>query len=523
MTRVGFITVCAIAAAVFLPCHRPLPAAAAQLSPQEKRGEYLYFSGRSPSGAPITAYFGEDLIELAGEFATCGSCHGHDGLGRPESGVIPTNITWKYLTKAYGHLHPGGVEHLPFDEESLKDYMLSGVYPGGKRGDPAMPVYDMSPQDLQDLIVYMKRVGELLDPGLSETSVRIGTLVPAEGPQAEAGRAMRALLEADFRRVNEEGGIYGRRLELVSYDLPPERKGALEGVRAWMKEASPFMLVGTFTPGLDQELANLLAEEEVPLVGPFTLSTAGEYARNRQVFYLWAGVREQVQVMIRYAAEQLPEAGMRMGVVHAGGDPTLQGTAEDACRSRGMKTETVALAPDGEAAAVAHLKTRGVGTVLLLCDGKTAEIFLKEAERVGWHPHVLTLGVLAGNLPEEAPPSFDRRLFLVFPTLPRDRTAEGMGEIIGRSGGRPAPHGQALVCARAAARIALEGLRRTGKALTRRDFVARLERFWRFPTGLTPPVTFTGNKRIGADGAYVVRVDRRTDTREPLAEWVNLD
>ena len=32
----------------------------------------------------------------------CGNCHGHDGRGRPEGGVVPPDVTWQALSKPYG-------------------------------------------------------------------------------------------------------------------------------------------------------------------------------------------------------------------------------------------------------------------------------------------------------------------------------------------------------------------------------------------------------------------------------------
>ena len=64
----------------------PLQVAASELTAQEERGRRIYFTGESPSGRPIVAYFGKDLLEVPGESATCASCHGFDGLGRSESG-----------------------------------------------------------------------------------------------------------------------------------------------------------------------------------------------------------------------------------------------------------------------------------------------------------------------------------------------------------------------------------------------------------------------------------------------------
>ena len=47
---------------------------------------------------------------------------------------------------------------------------------------------------------------------------------------------------------------------------------------------------------------------------------------------------------------------------------------------------------------------------------------------------------------------------------------------------------------------------------------AELERLYEFETGLTPPITFTSNRRVGARGAYVIDPGSLEDGRLPESE-----
>ena len=66
---------------------------AAELTATQRAGKKIYLEGESPSGAEITVRIGRDASTLPGTAATCGSCHGADGLGRPEGGALPTGVT----------------------------------------------------------------------------------------------------------------------------------------------------------------------------------------------------------------------------------------------------------------------------------------------------------------------------------------------------------------------------------------------------------------------------------------------
>ena len=42
-----------------------------------------------------------------------------------------------------------------------------------------------------------------------------------------------------------------------------------------------------------------------------------------------------------------------------------------------------------------------------------------------------------------------------------------------------------------------------------------------FQTGLTPPISFGATKRIGALGAYVVKLDLKNKTFVPVESWMS--
>src|SRR3954453_21342240 len=80
-----------------------------------ERGRRIYQEGTSPSGGAIVAGMGDGGVERAapgGEVPAsavpCAGCHGRDGKGKPEGGVIPSDLTWTALPRPYGVTHPGG-------------------------------------------------------------------------------------------------------------------------------------------------------------------------------------------------------------------------------------------------------------------------------------------------------------------------------------------------------------------------------------------------------------------------------
>jgi len=59
------------------------------LTELEKRGKLVYTSGESASGRPITAVVSRGATPIPASILPCSGCHGDDGAGRPEGGVVP--------------------------------------------------------------------------------------------------------------------------------------------------------------------------------------------------------------------------------------------------------------------------------------------------------------------------------------------------------------------------------------------------------------------------------------------------
>src|ERR671914_374083 len=111
------------------------------LTPQELRGKAVYHRGESPSGGEIVAVIGE--LDVPGSTVSCAGCHGARGEGKTEGGVTAGAMTWSNLVKPYGHTHPTGRKHGPFNEASFARAVVGGVDPDGNDLLLAMPRYKL--------------------------------------------------------------------------------------------------------------------------------------------------------------------------------------------------------------------------------------------------------------------------------------------------------------------------------------------------------------------------------------------
>jgi ABC-type branched-subunit amino acid transport system substrate-binding protein len=497
---------------------------ARSLTPQERRGRAIYLRGESPSGREIGATVGE--LDVPASTVTCAGCHGAHAEGKTEGGVTAGDLTWPNLTKPYGHTHPTGRRHGPFTEASFARAVSEGLDPSGNAMLTAMPRFRMSPDDVADLLAYLKAIERDRDPGLTEDSIRVGTLVPSKGALAETGAAMRDVLAAFFAELNARGGVYNRKVELRVADTQGDATSAAAAVRRLVADEQTFALVGGLSAGADKELAALTRELEVPLVGPSSLLPQAA-AADRYTFYLLPGVGEQARALVNFESQKRPVKGSGIAVVYASGEiqETAAAAVGDQCRRVACGAIGKHLYERGKFDAQAALKgVKGADVVLFFGTGAGEEAdFMREADAAGWRPDVLLLGVLAGReLAANIPAGFAGKVFLAFPSIPSDLTPEGKAELtaLAEKYKFPARHVAAQLSALAAAKVLVEGLQRGGKDLSREKLVTALEGLYDFETGFTPRVTFGPNRRVGAAGAYIVTLDAERKTFVPAGEWV---
>jgi ABC-type branched-subunit amino acid transport system substrate-binding protein len=509
--------------------------AAAPPSPRDEklrleRGRKLYVEGVSPSGAPYTALLSDSSVEVPASAVPCAGCHGRDGRGRPEGGVTPTELTWDNLTKPYGITLPSGRKSPAYDDRSFKRAVTMGIDPAGNALHVVMPRYRMSLADMEDLLAYMKVLGREVDPGVGEATLRIGVIVPPPGSLSPMAAAVKSALSARFDQVNRDGGLYGRKLELKVVEAP----GPPEQRKAWaadfLERESIFASVSSFFFGADTALAALFAEKQIPSIGPFTLYPKDEAPPNRYVFYLLPGVEAEAQALVRYARGWPDLAGSTPTVaIVAPGEAALNGPVaalETAVADAGWPT-AVAVRYNRQGFTpkdIERLTEAHADPIFFLGSGAEAKSLAESLFLASWTPRLLVTGMAADASLYALPLAFEGRLFVGLPSQPGGPVGEAADKYRRlAAAGLGREHLTAQLAALAAAEILIEGLKRAGRDVTRERLVEQLETLRTFETGYAPPVTYTPGRRLGARGAYIVRIDLKERRLVSAGGWVEVE
>jgi hypothetical protein len=72
------------------------------------------------------------------------------------------------------------------------------------------------------------------------------------------------------------------------------------------------------------------------------------------------------------------------------------------------------------------------------------------------------------------------------------------------------------------ATLAIDILMRSGRMLSSSNFVAQLEDVRSYIGGVSPPLTFGPNRRVGNTGSLIVEIDPQSSKATSSGEWVEL-
>jgi ABC-type branched-subunit amino acid transport system substrate-binding protein len=497
--------------------------AMAQLTPAQAAGKKIYSEGISPSGKPIEAILGEGSTRVPGNLMLCASCHGFDGKGRPEGGITPSIITWNALTSTLRSKDSLGRQRPAYTLASLRRAITRGVDPMGKGLGVTMPRYELSPRDFNNLVEYLKVLGKEYEPGLTSTSIRLGTIIPAGGPLAAVGQRSVALMKAYFDELNYQGGVYGRRLELFAMHASGTSAEVERQAEEFVRKNNIFAISGILAPGDETGLTDAMERLGVPTIGAFASNTEADSSSRLKTFYLLSGLSQEARVLVKFAGEHRKDPAEKIAVVFPENMAGLATLVTEQCHSLSMDNVTSLEYSGFDGAKIASsLSGQNVAAVFFLGRGSELADLLAGAPDLHWTPTVFQPGPLAGEEVLKVGAPFADRVFLSFPTLPTDLEAEAMGDyrrLAAKYHLDPAQPAR-LLAVLASAKVLTEGLRRAGQQLGRERFVVALSSMYGFQTGLTPPISYSPTRRIGALGAYVVKLDLKNKTFAPVDSWI---
>src|SRR5438874_6870516 len=136
-------------------------------------------------------------------------------------------------------------------------------------------------------------------PGVTASTVVIGQSAPLSGANAELGSDIRNGALAYFKKVNEAGGVHGRKLELATLDDANQVPRAEANTKKLIEEMGVFALFGYASATLSRPALPTVEKHRVPFIAPFTGADPMRVF-NRYVYNMRASYADELEKIVEH-------------------------------------------------------------------------------------------------------------------------------------------------------------------------------------------------------------------------------
>src|SRR5213596_2137138 len=136
-------------------------------------------------------------------------------------------------------------------------------------------------------------------PGVSASTIVIGQSAPLTGANADLGNDIRNGALAYFRKVNDAGGVNGRRIELATLDDANQVPRAEANSKKLLEETRVFALFGYASATLSRPALPLVEQHKAPFLSPFTGADPMR-AFNRHVYNMRASYADELEKIVEH-------------------------------------------------------------------------------------------------------------------------------------------------------------------------------------------------------------------------------
>lgn len=345
-------------------------------------------------------------------------------------------------------------------------------------------------------------------PGLTNTSILIGSCSPLDGPARVLGNQTVLGATAYLHGINDEGGVFGRKVQLLAFDDGYDPDKAPACFKRMTKEGvfSLGFFVGTPTAKVYVPMAQ---EEKIPVVGLFT----GAQLLYEPLKHYVINVRASYYDETREQVDKLWDVNVRkIGVIYqddAFGKAVLDGVKLALQKHNSAPAGLGTFARntlDVEEGLKTVMGTRPQAVVVVGPYSPVAAI-VKKAHAMGWRPQFLTVSFVGteefikeagadadGTIITQVVPPYDR---MDYPTVALYR----------KSLQKYYPSTPATFVSFEGfvdAMVMVEGLKRAGKDVTREKFIAAIESIHDMNMGLGPRLVlnYSPSDHKGFDNVY---------------------
>jgi branched-chain amino acid transport system substrate-binding protein len=323
------------------------------------------------------------------------------------------------------------------------------------------------------------------DVGVTATEVKIGNAEPYSG-SASAYGACGTGLSAYFKKINDQGGINGRKINFITYDSAYSPPRMVEVTRRLVEQDHVLAMVGSIGTPTNTAIWKYMNTQQVPQLFVLTGATKWGDPKGHPWTMGWLPTyQSEGRVYAQYVLDNVPNA--KIGILYQNDDYGKDYVVgfKDVLAAAGrsnliVKEQTYETTDPTIDSQIVNLKNSGANVFLDITIPKYASQAIKKAYEIGWHPlHFLnsvsnSANVVLKPAGIEASKGLITIEYVIDPADPRYANDPGFKEYaatIQKYEPRGNPYDQLVVWGYSVAQTFAQVLKQCGNDVTRKNLM----------------------------------------------------
>jgi ABC-type branched-subunit amino acid transport system substrate-binding protein len=227
-------------------------------------------------------------------------------------------------------------------------------------------------------------------PGVTATEIKIGNTNPYSGPASAYGTIGRGI-GAYFKKVNDEGGINGRKINYITYDDAYSPPKTVEMARRLVEQDQVAFLFNTLGTPPNTAIHKYMNQQKVPQLFVATGATKWNDPKNFPWTMGWQpNYQTEAKIYAQYILKNIPDA--KIGILYQNDDygkdylHGFEAGLGDAAKKMIVLKQSYEAADPTVDSQVVNLKNSGANVFFNITIPKFAAQAIKKAHDIGWKP-----------------------------------------------------------------------------------------------------------------------------------------
>jgi len=357
------------------------------------------------------------------------------------------------------------------------------------------------------------------ETGVTKKEIRVGGSLDLTGPAAFMGQGVLRGIKLYFKKINAEGGIYGRKLRYIAEDDSYVVAKAVANYKKLTLKHRVFCLLGSTGSVAPKAMIPYLQEDKVPLIGPYGYTSAMFRPPHRYLFNIYSSCEEHARILADFVKDRLKIKKPIIGLLAEDneiGQDTIRGAKRQMAKY-GWGEPVVELYKRSAidfSSQVLRLKAKNVNVFFFPVISSHGAAILKECQKADFTPYLFGAATMTDLrfLKKAGESAFYGKGLRSFSTQVNERGdslgAKEFREALAKYDPTNKDPNSFNLFGYGIAKVLCEGIKRAGKKLTREKLVDALETLKNYKTGIFAPITYGKNIRQGTDAARILKVDK---------------